>query len=218
QPAAVLEKVVSRDKVSKKTKTKNVIKSTKKNSNSSSSSKSSSKKYSIAGKVWETLAAVRKSRGPNGIVETALIVHLDRLNVPPAAAATACNKSNLCKFEKNNDVVKDQQQQQQQCPNHDKNVHNNFVDVLTNDYNNKDYYADFKNDVDQKLDNRRITQEINYSQGEHRGGGTTGNTDSMDDPSSREEMSEMVQQNISSKPKTSNINRSESYKERIHHK
>lgn len=27
-----------------------------------------------------------------------------------------------------------------------------------------------------------------------------------------------VQQNISSKPKTSNINRSESYKERIHHK
>nr|XP_050855300.1 uncharacterized protein LOC127066076 isoform X3 [Vespula vulgaris] len=54
--------------------------------------------------------------------------------------------------------------------------------------------------------------------GEHRGGGTTGNTDSMDDPSSREEMSEMVQQNISSKPKTSNINRSESYKERIHHK
>ncbi|XP_046826713.1 uncharacterized protein LOC124427617 isoform X2 [Vespa crabro] len=54
--------------------------------------------------------------------------------------------------------------------------------------------------------------------GEHRGGGTTGNADSMDDPSSREEMSEMVQQNISSKPKTSNINRSESYKERIHHK
>ena len=27
-----------------------------------------------------------------------------------------------------------------------------------------------------------------------------------------------MQQNISSKPKTSNINRSESYKERIHHK
>ncbi|XP_014614376.1 PREDICTED: uncharacterized protein LOC106792462 isoform X2 [Polistes canadensis] len=54
--------------------------------------------------------------------------------------------------------------------------------------------------------------------GEYRGGGTTGNTDSMDDPSSKEEMSEMVQQNISSKPKTSNINRSESYKERIHHK
>ncbi|KAL2714177.1 rho guanine nucleotide exchange factor 12 isoform X2 [Vespula squamosa] len=53
---------------------------------------------------------------------------------------------------------------------------------------------------------------------EHRGGGTTGNADSTDDPSSREEMSEMMQQNISSKPKTSNINRSESYKERIHHK
>ncbi|XP_044598640.1 rho guanine nucleotide exchange factor 11 isoform X2 [Cotesia glomerata] len=70
--------------------------------------------------------------------------------------------------------------------------------------------------------------------GEHRGGGASGNTrgsvergrisgygdhlDSMDDPSSREDISEMVQQNISSKPKTSNINRSESYKERIHHK
>ncbi|XP_057324420.1 rho guanine nucleotide exchange factor 12 isoform X3 [Microplitis mediator] len=70
--------------------------------------------------------------------------------------------------------------------------------------------------------------------GDHRGGGASGNTrgsvergrisgygdhlDSMDDPSSREDISEMVQQNISSKPKTSNINRSESYKERIHHK
>ncbi|XP_011332497.1 rho guanine nucleotide exchange factor 12 isoform X2 [Ooceraea biroi] len=42
--------------------------------------------------------------------------------------------------------------------------------------------------------------------------------DCMDNPSSREDISEMVQQNISSKPKTSNINRSESYKERIHHK
>ncbi|XP_066599508.1 rho guanine nucleotide exchange factor 12-like isoform X2 [Prorops nasuta] len=72
--------------------------------------------------------------------------------------------------------------------------------------------------------------------GDHRGGGITGNSrsnsergrisaygsgdhaDSMDDPSSREDISEMVQQNISNKPKTSNINRSESYKERIHHK
>ncbi|XP_033196749.1 rho guanine nucleotide exchange factor 2 isoform X2 [Bombus vancouverensis nearcticus] len=73
--------------------------------------------------------------------------------------------------------------------------------------------------------------------GEHRGGVIAGNTrsssergrisaysgasdhaDSMDNPSSREDISEMVQQNISSKPKTSNINRSESYKERIHHK
>ncbi|XP_017794853.1 PREDICTED: rho guanine nucleotide exchange factor 11 isoform X2 [Habropoda laboriosa] len=73
--------------------------------------------------------------------------------------------------------------------------------------------------------------------GEHRGGGQAGNArsssergrisaysgvsdhaDSMDNPSSREDISEMVQQNISSKPKTSNINRSESYKERIHHK
>lgn len=73
--------------------------------------------------------------------------------------------------------------------------------------------------------------------GEHRGGVIAGNArsssergrisaysgvsdhaDSMDNPSSREDISEMVQQNISSKPKTSNINRSESYKERIHHK
>ncbi|XP_023248166.1 rho guanine nucleotide exchange factor 12 isoform X2 [Copidosoma floridanum] len=72
--------------------------------------------------------------------------------------------------------------------------------------------------------------------GEHRGSGLAGSAragsergrvsvfgsgehaDSMDDPSSREDISEMVQQNISSKPKTSNINRSESYKERIHHK
>ncbi|CAL7948284.1 unnamed protein product [Xylocopa violacea] len=73
--------------------------------------------------------------------------------------------------------------------------------------------------------------------GEHRGGGVAGSArsssergrisvysgvsdhpDSMDNPSSREDISEMVQQNISSKPKTSNINRSESYKERIHHK
>ncbi|XP_039306176.1 rho guanine nucleotide exchange factor 11 isoform X2 [Solenopsis invicta] len=49
-------------------------------------------------------------------------------------------------------------------------------------------------------------------------GGTNEHTDNMDNPSSREDISEMVQQNISSKPKTSNINRSESYKERIHHK
>ncbi|XP_011861352.1 PREDICTED: rho guanine nucleotide exchange factor 12 isoform X3 [Vollenhovia emeryi] len=53
-------------------------------------------------------------------------------------------------------------------------------------------------------------------------GGINDHTDNMDNPSSREDISEMyvsrVQQNISSKPKTSNINRSESYKERIHHK
>ncbi|XP_076383350.1 rho guanine nucleotide exchange factor 2 isoform X1 [Megalopta genalis] len=48
--------------------------------------------------------------------------------------------------------------------------------------------------------------------------GASDHADSMDNPSSREDISEMVQQNISSKPKTSNINRSESYKERIHHK
>ncbi|KAL0104697.1 hypothetical protein PUN28_016378 [Cardiocondyla obscurior] len=49
-------------------------------------------------------------------------------------------------------------------------------------------------------------------------GGIVDHADTMDNPSSREDISEMVQQNISSKPKTSNINRSESYKERIHHK
>ncbi|XP_014478297.1 PREDICTED: rho guanine nucleotide exchange factor 12 isoform X2 [Dinoponera quadriceps] len=49
-------------------------------------------------------------------------------------------------------------------------------------------------------------------------GGTSDHAESIDNPSSREDISEMVQQNISSKPKTSNINRSESYKERIHHK
>ncbi|XP_058799501.1 rho guanine nucleotide exchange factor 12 isoform X2 [Phymastichus coffea] len=75
---------------------------------------------------------------------------------------------------------------------------------------------------------------IDGENGEHRGSGPAGSgargggergrvsgfdhADSMDDPSSREDISEMVQQNISSKPKTSNINRSESYKERIHHK
>ncbi|XP_046628149.1 rho guanine nucleotide exchange factor 11 isoform X2 [Neodiprion virginianus] len=43
--------------------------------------------------------------------------------------------------------------------------------------------------------------------------------ESMDDPSSREDIAEMLQQNIPSKPKTSTINRSESYKEqRLHHK
>ncbi|XP_018395358.1 PREDICTED: rho guanine nucleotide exchange factor 11 isoform X1 [Cyphomyrmex costatus] len=49
-------------------------------------------------------------------------------------------------------------------------------------------------------------------------GGINDHTENLDNPSSREDISEMVQQNISSKPKTSNINRSESYKERIHHK
>ncbi|XP_043471753.1 rho guanine nucleotide exchange factor 11 isoform X2 [Leptopilina heterotoma] len=87
---------------------------------------------------------------------------------------------------------------------------------------------------------KRSEEEATLTDGEngdHRGGGATGSTrsssergrvsaygggsdhaDSMDDPSSREDISEMVQQHISSKPKTSNINRSESYKERIHHK
>ncbi|XP_015111915.1 rho guanine nucleotide exchange factor 12 isoform X5 [Diachasma alloeum] len=74
---------------------------------------------------------------------------------------------------------------------------------------------------------------IDGENGEHRGV-ASGNTrssaergrlfgfndhpDNMDDPFPREDISEMVQQNISSKPKTSNINRSESYKERIHNK
>ncbi|XP_020285964.1 rho guanine nucleotide exchange factor 11 isoform X2 [Pseudomyrmex gracilis] len=49
-------------------------------------------------------------------------------------------------------------------------------------------------------------------------GGSGDHADNTENPSSREDISEMVQQNISCKPKTSNINRSESYKERIHHK
>ncbi|XP_046751992.1 rho guanine nucleotide exchange factor 12 isoform X4 [Diprion similis] len=58
-----------------------------------------------------------------------------------------------------------------------------------------------------------------------RGRGSSGygtgaeHAESMDDPSSREDIAEMLQQNIPSKPKTSTINRSESYKEqRIHQK
>ncbi|XP_076237334.1 uncharacterized protein LOC143181034 [Calliopsis andreniformis] len=68
--AVVLEKV-SKDKVAKKTKLKAI-----KQRNVVPHSKGS-----IAGKVWETFAAVRKTREPSDIIETALIVGLDRLNV-----------------------------------------------------------------------------------------------------------------------------------------
>ncbi|XP_078038599.1 uncharacterized protein LOC144470885 [Augochlora pura] len=69
--SVVLEKV-SKDKVTKKTKLKtikqrNVI--------------PRASKGSIAGKVWETFSAVRKTREPSDIIETAIIVGLDRLNV-----------------------------------------------------------------------------------------------------------------------------------------
>ena len=69
----VLEKV-RKDKVAKKSK----LKAIKQRSVVPHTSKGS-----IAGKVWETFAAVRKTREPSDIIETALIVGLDRLNVPP---------------------------------------------------------------------------------------------------------------------------------------
>lgn len=67
----MLEKV-SKDKVAKKTKLKaikqrNLVPHT--------------SKGTIAGKVWETFSAVRKTREPSDIIETALIVGLDHLNV-----------------------------------------------------------------------------------------------------------------------------------------
>lgn len=68
----VLEKV-RKDKVAKKSK----LKAIKQRSVVPHTSKGS-----IAGKVWETFAAVRKTREPSDIIETALIVGLDRLNVP----------------------------------------------------------------------------------------------------------------------------------------
>ncbi|XP_076394107.1 rho guanine nucleotide exchange factor 2 isoform X3 [Megachile rotundata] len=177
----VLEKV-SKDKVAKKTKLKTI---------KQRSAVPHMCKGSLAGKVWETFAAVRRTREPNEIIETALIVGLDRLNV-----STCCETLNDSAF----------------CD---------------------------ETDSSSKLDSS-VTKEISGAEkrtGEHRGGGVAGNArsssergrisaysgvsdhaDNMDNPSSREDISEMVQQNISSKPKTSNINRSESYKERIHHK
>lgn len=66
----VLEKV-SKDKVAKKTKLKTI----------KQRSAVPHSKGSIAGKVWETFTAARKIREPSDIIETALIVGLDRLNV-----------------------------------------------------------------------------------------------------------------------------------------
>lgn len=71
---------VSKDKVAKKTKLKTIKQRTVVPHMS---------KGSFAGKVWETFAAVRKTREPNKIIETALIVGLDRLNV-----STCCENVN----------------------------------------------------------------------------------------------------------------------------
>ncbi|XP_053972376.1 uncharacterized protein LOC128887846 isoform X2 [Hylaeus anthracinus] len=69
----VLEKV-SKDKVAKKTKLKTVKPRT---------AVPYMGKGSIAAKVWETFAAVRKTRVPRDIIETASIVALDHVKVSP---------------------------------------------------------------------------------------------------------------------------------------
>ncbi|CAL7948285.1 unnamed protein product [Xylocopa violacea] len=78
----VLEKV-SKDKVAKKTKVKTI---------KQRPGVPHVSKGSLAGKVWETFAAVRKTRVPSDIIETALIVSLD-LNV-----STCCENLNDSAF------------------------------------------------------------------------------------------------------------------------
>lgn len=77
----VLEKV-SKDKVAKKTKLKTIKQRT-----------CVPHMSKAAVKVWETFAAVRKTRESNDIIETALIVGLDRLNV-----STCCENLNDSAF------------------------------------------------------------------------------------------------------------------------
>lgn len=86
----VLEKV-SKDKVAKKTKLKTI---------KQRSAVPHVSKGSLAGKVWETFAAVRKTREPSEIIETALIVGLDRLNV-----STCCENLNDSAFYDKNDPL-----------------------------------------------------------------------------------------------------------------
>ena len=81
--SVVLEKV-SKDKVAKKTKVKTI---------KQRSVVPHMSKGSLAGKVWETFAAVRKTRESSEIIETALIVGLDRLNV-----STCCGNLNDSAF------------------------------------------------------------------------------------------------------------------------
>ena len=62
---------VSRDKIAKKIKTKSIkVRSPHAN------------RSSIASKVWDTLAAVRKIRGPNEIVNAGLIVRFEGITTP----------------------------------------------------------------------------------------------------------------------------------------
>lgn len=75
---------VSRDKIAKKSKSK-TIKTRSPHGNRSS----------IASKVWDTLAAVRKSRGPHEIVDAGLIVRLDGITGPTCYVNPSDN-SNSC--------------------------------------------------------------------------------------------------------------------------
>ncbi|KAH0556517.1 hypothetical protein KQX54_000664 [Cotesia glomerata] len=184
-----LSTVRHKNRFHRKFKTDGITKKTTKPKNLLSNS---SKKKTIAVKVWETFGAVKRIRGSCGdVINTTdeLIVHVDR--IPTSVRRLSIDDN----YGETTDTF---------------DINNSLYDQLES-YN-------FNNNW----------------KGEHRGGGASGNTrgsvergrisgygdhlDSMDDPSSREDISEMVQQNISSKPKTSNINRSESYKERIHHK
>ncbi|KAK0092536.1 hypothetical protein PV326_001210 [Microctonus aethiopoides] len=140
--------------------------------------------------------------------------------------------------EENNDYFNTNNEQLDNQQNNCFNLENNCTDSI-NDI--QDIFVDGK--VSRRAlhmssgiqsEKNQGTRRLFLADREYRGGGASGNArsstergrisaygdhpDNMDDPSSREDISEMVQQNISNKPKTSNINRSESYKERIHHK
>ncbi|KAK1135777.1 hypothetical protein K0M31_000351 [Melipona bicolor] len=227
--SVVLEKV-SKDKVAKKTKLKTI---------KQRSVVPHMSKGSLAGKVWETFAAVRKTRESSEIIETALIVGLDRLNV-----STCCGNLNDSAFYDETDpddadTKKISGIEKETDTFTTKGCGELVIDQIFIDKHvescgtlgSKCFY-----DAKGSFDGIAEVKSRNC-EGEHRGGVIAGNArsssergrisaysgasdhaDSMDNPSSREDISEMVQQNISSKPKTSNINRSESYKERIHHK
>ena len=63
---------VSRDKIAKKSKSKTI----------KARSPHANNRSSIASKVWDTLAAVRKIRGPHEIVDAGLIVRFDGITTP----------------------------------------------------------------------------------------------------------------------------------------
>lgn len=83
----VLEKV-SKDKVAKKPKPK----ATKQRATLPRAGKAT-----IAGKVWETFSAVRKTREPSDIIETALIVGLDHLNASPCCENSRDGAVSFCR-------------------------------------------------------------------------------------------------------------------------